>query len=188
MELTEALKRAAEIVDEAKIPDDLRSAAFQKAVDTLMAPAPETPAARGSAAAAPSTTASPRGGLLAISQKLGLSVDVVDEVFQVADGTLDVILGYSRIASGRAAGARQIAVIVAAGRQAAGLDGDGWTPVSAIREICKEFNKFDQANFATTIVEMDQWFSVSGTGASRKVKLTRAGWEHAAQLVSELTS
>lgn len=188
MDLTEALKEAARIVEEADLPTDLRAAAFQKAVDSLMGPLV--------AAASPPVFDTPsssigrgaQSGIQAIAQKLGLPVEVVSEVFEIKDGALDVILGYSRIAAGAAAGTRQLAVLVAAGRQAAGIDADGWTPVSGIRSICKEFNKFDQANFASTVVEMDQWFSISGTGQSRKVKMTRAGWEQATLLVAELTS
>ena len=189
MELTEALKQAAKIVEEADLPADLRTAAFEKAVDSLMgSPVGAAPAqARTLTGPTLGGTAS-QGGLHAIALRLGLSKDVIDEVFEVKDNTLDVILGYSRIASGTAAGARQLAVLVVAGRQAAGIDADGWTSAGEIRAICKEFNKFDQANFASTIAGMHQWFSVSGTGQSRKVKMTRAGWEHAAQLVTELTS
>lgn len=189
MELTDALKQAAKIVDDAGLPADLRAAAFQKAVDSLMGSTP--PPASGSGTSGVDTGAAravPRADLDAVATKLGVTTDVVDEVFEIKDGTLDVILGYSRIASGVAAGARQLAVLVVAGRQAAGIDADGWTAVGEIRSICKEFNKFDQANFASTVAGMDKWFSISGTGQGRKVKMTRAGWEHAAQLVAELTS
>jgi hypothetical protein len=185
MELAEALKRAAQIVEEAQLPSDLRAAAFSKAVDSLVGPASPAPSAQSSGSAQPGTH-SGVSGLLAVSQKLGVTAEVADEVYDLRDGRLDVILGFSRIAAGAAAGARQLAVLVAAGRQAIGIDGDGWTPVSEIRDICKEFNKFDSANFASTIVGMDQWFSVSGSGPARKIRLTRAGWEHAAQLIAEL--
>jgi len=189
MELTDALKQAAKIVEDADLPADLRAAAFQKAVDSLLGSAPPAPGSESPGVATGTLSGVvPRAELNAIATKLSVTTDVVDEVFEIKDGTLDVILGYSRIASGVAAGARQLAVLVVAGRQAAGIDADGWTAVGEIRSICKEFNKFDQANFASTVAGMDKWFSISGTGQSRKVKMTRAGWEHAAQLIAELTN
>lgn len=188
MELKEALRQAAKIVEEAGIPDDLRATAFQWAVDSLMTPLADVASTPASPRRGPATGAGSGAGITAIAQKLGLPVELVGEVFEVKDGVLDVILGYSRIADGVAAGARQLAVLVVAGRQAAGIDADGWTHVSEIRAICKEFNKFDQANFASTVVALDQWFGISGSGQSRKVKMTRAGWEQAAQLVTELTN
>lgn len=189
MELEQALKRAAEIVENAKLPADLRATAFEKALDSLMGTSSATSGA-SAGSSKPATPAAPTGSdpISLIAKKLGTGTDVASEVYEVKDGTLDVILGTSRLADGVAAGARQLAVLVAAGRQAAGLESDGWTPTGEIRAICKEFNKFDQANFATTISELDQWFSISGKGVSRKVKMTRAGWEYAAQLVDELTS
>jgi len=65
-----------------------------------------------------------------------------------------------------------------------------WTglapPKKALSSSGKEFNKFDQANFATTIGAMSEYFSISGGRSNKKVRLTRAGWERAKALVQEL--
>lgn len=189
MELEEALKKAAEIVERAKLPQDLRAPAFERALESLMGTAGGAPRHAPADAKHPIAPASSESApLSAIAAKLGISEDAVAETFDVKDGNLDVVLGYSKLATGTAAGARQLALLVAAGRQAAGLDPDGWTATAEIRAICKEFGKFDEANFGATIAKMHQPFSFSGSGASRKVKMTRAGWEQAKQLVEELTA
>jgi hypothetical protein len=187
MELEAALKQAAAIVEGADLPSDLRATAFAKAIDSLMGTSAVPSGLAGSSAG---REKGPRAGgeMRAIADKIGLAEDVVSEVYDVKDGTLDVILPYSRIAKGAAPGARQLAVLVVAGRQAAGIDGDGWTAVAEIRAICKEFNRYDSANFASTVLEMGEWFSISGSGSVRRVKLTRAGWEHSTQLLDELTA
>jgi hypothetical protein len=190
MNITEALQQAAGIVEGAGLPADLRVAAFEKAVDALLGSPTATGVGRGVSAGVETTA--PAAGLTSalscISRKLGVDEEVVSEVFDVRDGSLDVILGYSRFADGVAAGARELAVLVVAGRQASGIDADGWTSVVEIREICKEFNKFDEANFASTVTKMGDVFGISGKGLTRKVKMSRAGWEKAKQLVEKLTA
>ena len=152
-----------------------------------MGSAPGASAPHDGISAKPDAGAAASDGLGAIAQKLSLPPEVVAEVFDISSGTLDVVIGFSRLADGDAAGTKQLAILVAAGRQAAGIDTDGWTPAAEIREICKEFGKYDQANFGSTLKSMDRVFSISGSGRDRKVKMTRAGWEHVADLVSELT-
>ncbi|MDA3935864.1 MAG: hypothetical protein PF636_03230 [Actinomycetota bacterium] len=185
MDFKEALEKAAAIVEEAKIPDDLRVAAFEKTLESLTGP---VPAPQAHCAPVQNENAQPASGELeSIAQKLDVPLDVIAEVYEVSDGTLDVILGYSRLSPKMKAGTEQLAILIAAGRQAAGLDPDGWTTVGTIRDICKDFNKLDGPNFATTISSMDQWFSISGNGRNRRVKVSRAGWEHAKQVVITLT-
>ncbi len=187
MDLEDALKKASEIVEQADLPADLRPTAFQKAFDSLMGSASPAASPYAGIPAKQDAGSVASGGLEATAQKLSLPLEVVAEVFDISDGTLDVVVGFSRLADGDAAGTKQLAVLVAAGRQAAGIDSDGWTSAAEIREICKDFGKFDQANFGSTLKGMDKWFSISGSGRDRKVKMTRAGWEHAADLVRALT-
>jgi len=189
VDISEALRQAEKIVDEAAVKADLRVVAFGKTLDVLLG------SARGGDAGATSSDsgfAPPSQGdqepLTSIARKLGVDVEAVSEVYEVRDGSFDIILGHSRFAEGMSTGARQLAVLVAAGRQAAGLDADGWTDGADIRAICKEFGKYDQANFSGTLTSMHDNFSLSGKGSARKFKLTRAGWEYAKKLIQELTA
>jgi hypothetical protein len=190
MDIGQALREAAEIVEGAELRAEYRVAAFEKTLVALL----ELGSVRGGTApASMSSELEPanvgaQGPLAAIAHKLGVDGEVISEVYELRDGAIDVILAHSRIAEGMSAGARQIAMLVAAGRQAAGLEADGWTEAGEIREICKEFGKYDQANFSSTLGNMHDYFSMSGRGATRKVRLTRAGWEFAKRLIEELTA
>lgn len=186
MELREAMKQAAAAVEEAGLPEDLRQIAFKTALDSLLGVGQATSGAATPPPVATSAVMSDdRLGMVA--SKLGMSVEDVAEVIHCDESAADIVVGYSRLASGKAAGVRQIALLICAARQASGLDPDGWTATSAIRDVAKEFNKFDEANFAGTLKEMDKEFNFQGSGAGRKLRLTRKGWEDVKALVAELT-
>jgi hypothetical protein len=192
------LRAAAAAVETADLPEDLRQAGFEKAVDLVAgraAPAAHGAGGSGSGAgsAADTTgagdTGTPavegEGPLPQIANKLGLSMEIVGDVFDVEDGALKIVLPTSSLESGKKAATRQLALLIAVARQAAGLE--EWTYAKDIREVTKEFNKFDVSNFAQTLNSMDEVFRFTGNGAAeRRVKVTRQGYEQAAGLVRQL--
>lgn len=180
MELIKAL-------DEAGVPDDLRVAAFEKGFDALMGKAATTDAA---------TPAQERGGrgpddvptdgpsLAAVGARLGLDQELVDEIYYIDGENLGLAIASSKLHPAKAAATQQIAILVAAGRQAGGWD--EWTPASRIRDIARDYGRFDQANFASTIKRMGDVFSFRGKAREVEVRLTRPGYEQAANLIRAL--
>jgi hypothetical protein len=75
---------------------------------------------------------------------------------------------------------KAIALLVAAGRQAAGME--EWTQATAIREVCRNFGVLDVANFATEVASLGDVFLVRGKGQSREFKVTRHGYEEAGRM------
>jgi hypothetical protein len=188
-EVVKVLKQAVKAVDESGVPAALRPAAFREAVRLLSGdsaspgqvktPAihPRTPGEGGTGGT---------GSLASLATKLGVSHDLVGEVYHIDSGNIKLIVASTKLESDKRAATRQVAVLVAAGRQGAGIDAD-WTASKLIREACGDLGKLDSPNFANTLNAMGDVFSFQGKGQSRKVKVIRPGFERATALVTELT-
>jgi hypothetical protein len=182
-QVEEVLRQAAEAVANAGIPDDLRAAAFERAVELIAGTTPTDQAgAPPSSARGPEVAGTP---IETIATKLKLDTELVGEAFHVDDnGELRLSFGPSKLEHQKSKATKQIALLLAAGRQGSGQE--EWTETRTIRDAVQDFGKHDQANFATTITEMDDFFSMSGSGQSRKVKLNRTGFEEASKLIQQI--
>lgn len=192
MEIEDALQKAQEIVQNAAIDETFRPIAFGKALDELLRVEAVGSSQQGTSLGketAPYGQEQAIGaGLDGIAKKLGLEVAQVAEIYFDSDGDLGIGVPSSRLAQGKKAGARQLALLVAAGRQAGGFDESGWTQSEVIRNVCDHYGKFDSNNFAFTITKMDNVFHIRGKGLNREVRLKQPGFEQAAALIRDLVS
>ena len=124
-----------------------------------------------------------------IAAGLKLDRDKVEQVYAEVEGELDVVISPRRLASDKANATRQLAQILAAGRQLAGIDSE-WTPVGKVRETVGEFGKLDGGNFDQYIgtLNRDDACVLKGKGASREIKVTRAGRESIGEMINALLS
>jgi di/tripeptidase len=191
----ELLEAAHKAVTEAKLPQGLQATAFGKAIDLLAAQTGVPVAAPGSASLAGSATgvagsspSAPASGapktLAAVAAKLKVSNDAVSEVFHLEGEDVALSIGTSKLSDHHNKAVEEVALLVTSARQAGGWDAE-WTAVSEIRTVADSFGKVD-TNFATYVKRMDDEFSFSGSGPSRKVKLKRKGYELAAELVKKI--
>ncbi len=188
MEVKDILKSAIKAVAEAEVPDDLREVAFAKAIDLLAGPDSGSITAAGtraSAGPAPTTAEIAGSPMDQIAARLGMSSEAVREVFSEDDGLIDIAVSPRKLDSAKKEASKQIALLLASGRQAAGVE--DWTGFDVIRGKCEEFRKLDSSNFAKAVTEMDDEFSFQGSGKNRSVKVSRQGWLKAADLVKQLT-
>jgi hypothetical protein len=189
MEVHDVLVRALKAVDEADIPEELRTVAFGKAVDLIAADAGGT-TERSQQRRDLGGSGHPATGDLAldkIAARLKLDVGVVQDVFHYDDERgLQIVVSSKKLEASRSGGTKQLALLVAAGRQAAGLDEGDWTDVGVIRQVCQDYKKFDSSNFAKHIAGMKYEFNVTGSAQKRLVKITRPGWDAARELVERL--
>jgi hypothetical protein len=190
MEVHEMLIQALKEVDEANIPQELRAVAFGKAVDLVAANAGGTTEQSQQRRQDLGGSGHPAIGdspLDKIAARLKLDVGVVQDVYHYDDERgLQIGVSSKKLEASRAGGAKQLALLVAAGRQAAGLDDGDWTDVGEIRQVCQDFKKFDSANFAKHIAGMKDEFNVTGSAQKRMVKVTRPGWDAVRELVERL--
>lgn len=191
MKVSELLALARQEMEEADLPNDLRVAAFEKAVDLLSKGHTAKPAAQDEEAGKSDAQKGAIGdGLLAkVAAKLSRSPQDVAQVFYEDGEEIGLSVASTALDKKKKAGTRQVAVLVAAARQASGIDNDGWTDSGVVREACEHYGKYDQANFAATLAGMDDVFVVKKDGQSRKVKVKVKvpGFERAAALVDEFS-
>lgn len=181
-QVVQRVKRVIEILEKADVPTDIRGAAFESVWKSVVAEA--TP----SAGSTPAVTAAaqPREGVQALASKLGVEVELVGEIFeQQEDGTFTVQVPTSKLAATKAAGTKELALLVCAARQ---YGVEEWTDSDQIRVVCHLYGKFDSNNNASIMAEGDKYWMISGKGRSRKYKLRRTGWEEAGNLVRRLMS
>jgi hypothetical protein len=178
-EVKDILRQAADIVAAAQIPDDLRAVALGKAVDLLAGES------RGAAPKRESGSAEGTDDLLErIATKLGLEVELVEETFEVQDDQVQLTIPRAKLDSTKTGGAKQIAVLVAAARQAAGVEDK--TSVDVIRLVADEYGKYDSANFSTSLHEQGDYYNITGPTRARELKVKRAGFDEAAALLKRL--
>ena len=126
-----------------------------------------------------------QGGLLdRVADRLHVDRAVVADVFDDSDGAIDVIVAPRKLDATKARATKQLALLVAAARQAADLE--EWTDVDEIRRLAEDYKKYDSANFASAIKEMQDDFRFKQVGRKITVKLGRPGWDRAAELVNKL--
>lgn len=192
-ELASQLNTAAELVEAAGLPDDLRAVAFAKVLETIMRPAPgnrvgtASNAQTGSRAQTGGTETSDHGDAMArLATKLGIDPATAAKAYDIDEDGLHVVVAPSRLHANVTTAMRQVARLVAAGRQAAGLDLE-WTAVSEIRRICEDRGRFSSGHFAEQVAQLDgHGFRLRGSGQARELKANATGFEDAGQLVKEL--
>lgn len=191
MDVKDVLITANRAVQEAELPEDLKDTAFAKAVDLI---AGTGQVARPSSAVVSTPTRSADifgqptvddGGTLGrIAAKLRVDIDTVRELYNEEDGKLEVTVPSAKLETSKKGATKQLALLVAAGRQAAGLE--EYTPLERVREVAELFRRYDSPNFARTIQEMEEDFSFRGESRSRAIRVSRPGWEHVTRLIGEL--
>jgi hypothetical protein len=185
-EIKEMMMEVVKALEEAGVPDDLRVTAFERAFDALIGTPGESSATTPAALPAAGDGTPPTDGpsLASIAARLGLDPELVGEIYYVDGESLGLAVAASKFHAKKAAATQQIALLLAAGRQAGGWD--EWTPASRVRDVAREYGRFDQANFATTMRRMGDVFSFRGRGRDLEVRLTRPGYEQAATLARDL--
>ncbi len=190
MELKEVLAEALRAVNEAEIPTELREIAFAKAIDLAAGPQP----ARGVGSAGRKAhmqeeLGDDADGLERIASKLKLEREVVSHVYYLnPDGkSLEVVISPSRLPAKFGPAIKELALLVAAGRQAAGLDAE-WTAADEVRKVCEHFKRYDPSNFAAYIKQMEDVFSIRGTAYKRELRMSSPAWEQATALVTRLAN
>jgi hypothetical protein len=119
-----------------------------------------------------------------ISAVLKVDRDTLELVYALQDNEPHVVVAPKRIAPNKAEATRQLGQLVAAARQAAGLE--EWTSTATIRKIVTDYGRLDSGNFAASIQHMDSVAVIRGKGQQREVKITKPGLEATADLIKSL--
>lgn len=185
-QVSDILVNALQDVEKAKVPEDLREVAFKEAIRLREEGAPQS--ASGSAKPTqPHSTAkgsSGDGALAKIATRFGVESSQAAEVFVERDGEVRLAVGTRALSAGKAPATKEIALLIAGARQACEVE--EWTSVNVIRDWCKEYGRYDSANFGSAIASMEDLFQFSGKGQKREVKLRQPAWEEAGDIIRRM--
>ena len=185
---TELLKAALKAVDDAGTPEDLRGEALRGILPLLAGSVSTAPVLRpaepkdqdAAPVGAPTPGSSGSGMLDKIAAGLELDSGRINYLFVEEEGEPVLKVKASALPRSKAAAAVDIAHLVMAARQLAGVD--DYTEGEVLREAAKRYGRFDSTNFGTSMKSLDHLVSTQGKGAATKRKLTIPGIEAAAEL------
>ena len=191
MDAANALKESLKLLSDENVPDDLRVAAFNKVFDLIS----EVAATNKTQllGKAEQSTDGPNsilgdGTLERIAKRFGLGMDIIEQIYAFEAGDLELVVPSGKLEDVKARATQQIALLLVAGRQAGGIDADGWTSADVVRIWCENFKKHDSSNFSTTLKSMEDTLTIRGNGRDRKLKMTNPAYTKAIDLVRSLTT
>lgn len=179
-----ALEAAVAAVKAAKVPKDLRVAAFNAAfyggnptqtgkLDAPISPAPSPPAGDQS------------GGVEKIAAKLDLDSALVGLVYDVDDDGVHLTVKRDSLSSTNKIAQQEVTYLLAAGRQAIGLE--EWTLTKTVIAAAHDRGVHD-TNVSKAIGALDgDGFRFRGPKTKREMKMNAVGFSKAADLVKRLT-
>jgi hypothetical protein len=192
------------VTDAERLPEDMQTVAFREVLrhmllDTKhfaaehaqrMDPSQSLMAQWAASPVEPSrrdTEGSDRGAarLEALATRLGVSASRLEDIMSITDDGVQLYAPSSRVSSMKSTAARELALAVVAARQGSGLD-DGWTNISEVREVVKQFGRYDESNFSTSVRALGDVLSIKGRGVGAQLRLTQPGWEAAAKVFAQL--
>jgi hypothetical protein len=164
----------------------LLQARLPQAIGSTPLPSQASTASTYAAPATPPSTIHVEPGDMVgqISATLKVDRDLADLVYSMQDGEPHIVVSPKRIPSNKANATRQLAQLVAASRQASGLE--EWTSVGNIRKVVTDYGRLDSGNFASYLQGLDGVALLRGKGQQREVKITKPGFEATGDLIRTL--
>ena len=186
MEIRDAITMARSAVEEADLPEQWQERAFGEVLKRLLAgdaPTASRPAERAAVAVPGGAVAG--SGLARVAARLTVPENALADVFAVEDDSVTLHVASGKIAPTKSRATREVALLMSAARQAAGID-ESWTDVSHVRDALSQYSRYDISNFSKYLRETGDLFNFRGKPV-QQLRLTRPGWEAAAELVKTLT-
>ncbi len=177
------IRKAVDAIAKANVPEDLRAVAFAHAIDMLQS---EQSPKFNARVATPNVQPMHRGIAGKIARDFGIPEELLESVYDIQTDRVDLVVHRSKLPKQKAPAMKVVATLVAAGRQAAGIE--DWTAAEVVRDACRQIGVFDRSNFAMEVASLGDVFLVRGKGQSREFKVTRHGYEEAGRLISQLGS
>jgi hypothetical protein len=181
-EIRQTLQRATGIVEESKVPDDLRVVAFVKVWEALVGVPTAGPV--GSVRRQPSSASDQESDALSkLANKVKVDLNHVQGAYEADNGTLKVIVAARKLPTKKSDATIELTLLACAGRQ---IISNAATPAVDVRQGGKAYSKFDSGNFATLVKQRDDLWIISGSGAKRALKLRNDAWEEVGAILRRL--
>lgn len=186
------LRQAAEVVEEAKLADDLRPIAFARVLDLTLAgktPASPSPPADqcGQSRATPSSQRDLSDPVAALAAKLKLDADTIERVFDFHDDGVQLTVAPSELANSQREAMGEVAYLITAALQSSGRMDE--VPIQAIKEACADRGVLDAPNFARAMAKIDgKGITKRGRDKQQTYRINARGYEIAATIAARITS
>jgi hypothetical protein len=189
MEPVDLLKRAVAAVEEADVPEDLRTLAFAKALDLLVSGKPSQSEDKNSG-----KSTSEGGGCghqrddfaSRIAAKIDVSPTLVDRIFDEHEEDLIFSGDVSGLGKSRNEKVHALTLLLLAGRRWAGLDTGGVTQDGVLRAEIDRHGLLDVSNYSRQISVLKPYITITGSGKSGSYKIKYDGLEKAKQLARSM--
>lgn len=186
-EVVEKLRAAVAAVEEAKVPKDLRVAAFTAALTGLPTVSSSSdPHKSDGPRSEPSARASvdTAHGVQQIADKLEIGQAQAGTVYDVDEDGVHVTVKRSSFNQTKKFAQQEVTYLVVAGRQAAGLE--EWTPTKVAIEATHERGVHD-TNVSKAISALDgDGIRFRGSGSKREIKMNAVGFAKAGEIAKRL--
>lgn len=186
----EALQVAVAAVEAAKVPKDLRVAAFNAVFyGSGKADAPDAVSSglksKSSSAQAPSKDNNGAGPVAQIAAKLEQDGEAVGLVYDVDEDGVHLTVKRDALSSTNKIAQQEVTYLLVAGRQAVGLD--EWTPTRAVIAVTHDRGVHD-TNVSKAIAALDgDGLRFRGSKSGREMKMNAVGFSKAAEIVKRIT-
>jgi len=184
MEPDLAIKTAYQTVAAANLPVELQPIAFGEALRHYLGRSTEL-ATRDPERSGPHTSGDQAPGLARLAARARVSETALADVFEIGENHVSLHVASSRMAPSKRRATVEVALAIAAARQASGVD-DGWTAVAHVRESLERYGRYDSSNFSSYLHSAAESFNYRGKAASLELRLTQPGWETALGLIRSL--
>lgn len=181
-----ALEAAVAAVKAAKVPKDLRVAAFNAAFYGESGPASDAGGTKTSPSPkAPPVAADTTNAIGKIAAKLELDADGVALVYDVDDEGVHLTIKRDSLSATKKLAQQEVAYLLVAGRQAIGLE--DWTPTKTVIDATHDRGVHD-TNVSKAVSALDgDGFRFRGPNSKREMKINAVGYTKASEIVKRLT-
>ena len=185
--LSAAFRSARDAVDAADLPADLRVAAFERALTTLLGGASASGSADPTGDGASEVSEEVAPAAKKVAARLRVDERQVTRVLDFDEDGVHILVPRSSLPKPKSEAIQQIALLVAAGRQASGIDPEGWTHQGHVREATEALGVDDHSNFAAHMKKLAGVRS-RGSGKTGELKMNAVGFEAAGNLIRRLAT
>lgn len=184
-DLASQLRKAAEIISSAELPEMLQPIAFGKVVDVLLA----TPKAdeTSSSGFIDDADTNRHDWTMVFQRAMGISAEQLHNVYTRDEAGFPLVsVDPTQLGKNTAECTRKVALLVAGARQIGNLETA--TDSAEIIQACRRLGVHDSSNFSTTLGNMASWFHIIGTGRSRSIGIKPSGRNALRELLRSLGS
>lgn len=181
-----ALEAAVAAVKAAKVPKDLRVAAFNAA---FYGSAATSTASAAGVSTTPATRSSKSDGqpegVAGIAEKLELDEGLVGQVYDVDEDGVHLTIKRASLSDTKKFAQQEVTYLLVAGRQAVGLE--DWTLTRTVIDATHDRGVHD-TNVSKAVSALDgDGFRFRGPNSKREMKINAVGYTKASEIVKRLT-